>query len=97
MEFEQPGLVRHQVVGGVSSVAVAAPGSGAAAQTLSPPMQQTPLVPPARGEDQLEDPVTAYPRPPFARQQPRDPPGLASLITLGRIVRLIREAGRGGP
>jgi NAD(P)-dependent dehydrogenase (short-subunit alcohol dehydrogenase family) len=75
MKAKDTDLIRRHLVGGLSTVAVAALG------TTAPVRQAKGQVRGQGGEQTiLVDPLTQYPRPPFPRQKRQDPPGLASLM-----------------
>jgi NAD(P)-dependent dehydrogenase (short-subunit alcohol dehydrogenase family) len=69
---KDPDLLRRHMVSGLSTVAVAS--MGASAPVRQARSQNNP------GDDKIPDPVRQYPTPPFPRQKPQEPPGLASLM-----------------
>src|SRR5580698_2309089 len=69
---KDPDLLRRVMVSGLSTVAVAAMGASA-------PVRQARAQTKPRDENLL-DPVTDYPAPPFPRQKLQEPPGLLSLM-----------------
>jgi NAD(P)-dependent dehydrogenase (short-subunit alcohol dehydrogenase family) len=75
MKPKDADLIRRHVVGGLSTVAVAALGTAA-------PVRQAQSRAAGQDDDPIrrQDPVTQYPAPPFPRQKRQDAPGLASLM-----------------